>query len=166
SKPPLSAPSSASAPTSPPELEDEIGQALDSMFSESKPGTPDAAPSPSRGSRPPVVIGPSPLSGPGSPFEALNGNPEAGELTQISTSVPSVVAAATSAASAPPSSGPRPVEWFIAVHDEQVGPMGVEEIKQRFEKGEVGADTLVWSTGLTDWRPLSNVEELAETILP
>ncbi len=148
-------------------LEDEIGQALDSMFSDTKPAAAEPpAPSSSGGSRPPVVLGPSPLSrAPGSPFAALDArqdamlNFEAPELTQIAS--PALAGGGPPAAAASKAS-----EWFIAIQDEQVGPLKVAEIKERFEKGEVSSDTLVWATGQSDWRPLSSVEELAELVSP
>ena len=170
---PVSAASASDPPVSlgseaVPGLEDEIGQALDSMFSDTKSPAPGASPNSSGGSRPPVVLGPSPLSrSPVSPFgsrvsaastDALNFDPP--ELTQIASP------ATSGGNNSPPPGAPKTTEWFIAVQDEQVGPLTVDEIKGRFEKGEVGSDTLVWSTGLTDWRPLSNVEELAELIMP
>ncbi len=144
-------------------IEDEIGQALDSMFSDTKPATSVTTPAASGGSRPPVVLGSAPLSrGPASPFGALDASPS--EMVNFDPPELTQIASPSSAASSPPAA--KASEWFIAIQDEQVGPLKAEEIRARFEKGEVGSDTLVWATGLTDWRPLSNVEELAELIVP
>ncbi|MHB1845962.1 MAG: GYF domain-containing protein, partial [Deltaproteobacteria bacterium] len=57
-------------------------------------------------------------------------------------------------------------EWFVAVQDEQVGPLTADGVKERWEQGGVGADTLVWSAGMADWKPLSSVPELATLISP
>ncbi|HEY3445053.1 MAG TPA: GYF domain-containing protein [Myxococcales bacterium] len=52
-------------------------------------------------------------------------------------------------------------EWFIAVDDRPVGPVGFEEILARFKKGEVVAATLCWKAGMADWTPASEVPRLA-----
>lgn len=160
-------------------LEEEIGQALDSMFSD---GPTLAAPGSigiatevlaSGGSRLPIVIGaprsqaPLPVASPGGSGQRAGDDSDRAETRIFTATDMEKIAADMSMAPANGSSvGPKPIEWFIAVRDEQVGPLKVAEIKERFELGEVGTDTLVWSTGLTDWRPLSTVEELAELIIP
>ena len=65
-----------------------------------------------------------------------------------------------------PAAAPLPVEWYVAVNDQQVGPMSPEGVKARWEAGEVGPDTLVWCAGQPDWAPLSSVPELARFLAP
>jgi predicted Zn finger-like uncharacterized protein len=129
-------------------FEAEIGQALDSVFAEN--GAPPASASDSESNQleqAPADDGGSQQDSADEPAEssspALRSNP-----------------------GLQPAAAPSAVEWYIAVRDEQVGPLGVDEIKSRFERGEVGSDTLVWSAGLSDWRPLSTVQELAQMIVP
>lgn len=158
-------------------LEEEIGQALDSMFSDGETAVPGAAPSGS--SRAPIVLSGSPHSlAPVVPVPGMMGltpmseDSDRAETRIFSPSDMEKIAASTGSetASPPAPTTGAPVdkgtEWFIAVRDEQVGPLQIGQIKERFEAGEVAGDTLVWSTGLTDWRPLSTVEELAEHIIP
>ena len=57
-------------------------------------------------------------------------------------------------------------EWYVAIEDEQIGPLSVAEVKARWEAGEISPDNLVWRSGLDDWEPLSRVRELKRQILP
>lgn len=57
-------------------------------------------------------------------------------------------------------------EWFVAIDDEQVGPLTVDKLKDRWNQGEIGPDSLCWRAGLSDWLPLSEVSELAAVLAP
>jgi predicted Zn finger-like uncharacterized protein len=165
-------------------LEEEIGQALDSMFSDGETGPSLSVPPPSGGSRAPIVIGsprsqlpmvptapsvaaaasfPSPVDDDRAETRIFSSSDMEKIASEMSSPAPSTDPAAEAPAARPSSGG---TEWFIAIRDEQVGPLQIEQIRERFDAGEVVGDTLVWSTGLTDWRPLSSVEELAEQIIP
>lgn len=67
-----------------------------------------------------------------------------------------------------PAPAPAPVttEWYVAIDDEQVGPLRFEEVRARWEKAEIGPDTLCWRTGMADWAPLAQVSELADALAP
>jgi predicted Zn finger-like uncharacterized protein len=71
---------------------------------------------------------------------------------------------------APPEPAPRPAalssDWYVAIDDAQVGPLPPEAVKAKWESGEVGPDSLVWQPGLSDWKPLSSVAELAQFLAP
>ena len=56
-------------------------------------------------------------------------------------------------------------DWFIAIDDRQVGPVPLDDIKTRWEKGEIGPDSLCWRAGFADWLPLSEVAML-KSLLP
>ena len=56
-------------------------------------------------------------------------------------------------------------DWFIAIDDRQVGPIPLDEIKGRWEKAEIGPDSLCWRAGFADWLPLSEVAML-KAVLP
>lgn len=51
-------------------------------------------------------------------------------------------------------------EWYVAVHDEQVGPLDLPEIEGRWEAGEIGPNTLAWHPGMDDWAPVKDVPKL------
>jgi predicted Zn finger-like uncharacterized protein len=129
-------------------FEAEIGQALDSVFAEN--GSPPASASDSDSSQ----------------FEQSLADDGGSHENSADEPAESPSPALRSNPGLQPDASSSAVEWYIAVRDEQVGPLGVDEIKMRFERGEVGSDTLVWSAGLTDWRPLSTVQELAQMIAP
>jgi len=69
-------------------------------------------------------------------------------------------AEAPPAAEEPSSEEREKVEWYAAVDEQQVGPMSITEIGNRWEQGEFDAETLVWKTGFGDWLPIFEVNEL------
>ena len=38
-------------------------------------------------------------------------------------------------------------DWFVAVDDAQQGPLTLEKLKDLWERGEVGPDSLCWRSG-------------------
>ena len=112
------------------------------------------------------------------PPEAPPGEPPRGDGLdeELGQAFDKVMAGGGSDAPAPPHEEPAPpeaqspaalpAEWYVAIDDQQVGPMAPEGVKARWEAGEVGPDTLVWSTGQADWAPLSAVAELARFLAP
>jgi predicted Zn finger-like uncharacterized protein len=57
-------------------------------------------------------------------------------------------------------------DWFVAINDNQVGPLNFDGVLEKWEKGELSADSLCWKPGMPDWRALSSVPELAEKLAP
>ena len=57
-------------------------------------------------------------------------------------------------------------EWFVAIDEKQVGPLTLEKVKDHWERGEVGPDSLCWRAGFSDWIPLSEATELASVLAP
>ncbi|XXF80471.1 adventurous gliding motility protein GltJ [Myxococcaceae bacterium GXIMD 01537] len=57
-------------------------------------------------------------------------------------------------------------EWYVAIDEKQVGPLSVEKVKDHWERGEVGPDSLCWRSGFSDWIPLSEVADLASVLAP
>jgi predicted Zn finger-like uncharacterized protein len=66
---------------------------------------------------------------------------------------------------APPPSA-APYEWFVAVNEVQTGPLSESRVKELWDRGEIGPDSLTWRQGLSDWIPLSDVGELAVLLAP
>ncbi len=60
----------------------------------------------------------------------------------------------------------QPADWYVAIRDQQVGPLVPAAVKGKWESGEIGPDSLVWRSGMEDWKPLSTVAELAEMLAP
>ena len=48
--------------------------------------------------------------------------------------------------------------WHLVVNQDQVGPMTVAEVQQRFASGEVDGETFTWREGFADWLPLAQVD--------
>ena len=50
--------------------------------------------------------------------------------------------------------------WWYADGDKKIGPVALDELQRRFEKGLVIGTSLVWREGLESWQPLNSVDEL------
>ena len=72
-----------------------------------------------------------------------------------------VVRGTTDAAAAAPAAA-ADGGWHLVVDGEQVGPVPEADLRGRFERGEINADTYVWKEGFSDWLKLSAVPELAD----
>ncbi|MGQ0507406.1 MAG: adventurous gliding motility protein GltJ [Myxococcaceae bacterium] len=57
-------------------------------------------------------------------------------------------------------------DWFVAIDEKQTGPLTVEKLKDLWDRGEIGPDSLCWRAGFSDWMPLSEVAELASELAP
>jgi predicted Zn finger-like uncharacterized protein len=57
-------------------------------------------------------------------------------------------------------------EWYVAIDDNQVGPLPPTGVKTRWESGEVGPDTLAWRPGMGDWQAISTIPEMAQYLAP
>lgn len=52
-------------------------------------------------------------------------------------------------------------EWYFADGQERQGPLSADDMRQRFQQGEIALTTLVWREGFAQWAPLSEaVDEL------
>lgn len=75
--------------------------------------------------------------------------------------------ASASEAAAKPTNGEEPShDWFVAIDEKQVGPVSVEKLKDHWNRGEIGPDSLCWRAGFSDWLPLSEVAELTSVLAP
>src|SRR5258705_4387813 len=54
--------------------------------------------------------------------------------------------------------------WHLVINQDQVGPLTVAEVQQRFASGEVDAETFTWREGFADWLPLSQVDTFAALV--
>jgi predicted Zn finger-like uncharacterized protein len=61
---------------------------------------------------------------------------------------------------------PEKHDWFVAIHEKQVGPLALDKVKAHWDQGEIGPDSLCWRAGFSDWLPLSEVAELASVLAP
>lgn len=56
--------------------------------------------------------------------------------------------------------------WYAAIKDNVQGPLSVDDRKDQWSRGEIGADTLCWREDLGEWPPLTRLHNLAVTIAP
>jgi membrane protease subunit (stomatin/prohibitin family) len=55
---------------------------------------------------------------------------------------------------------PAAVQYFYAANGQQAGPVSFEQLRALFAGRTVNKDTLVWKQGMSDWKPINEVEEL------
>ena len=56
------------------------------------------------------------------------------------------------------------VEWFVAVDDNQIGPLDMGEIKTYWQQGKIDRDSLCWKSGMRDWVPIGTLDGLFEQL--
>jgi len=67
-------------------------------------------------------------------------------------------AAAEAAAQQEAAASASDAVWHLVIDQEQVGPMTVAEVHDRFARGEVDIESYVWREGFADWEPLGSVD--------
>jgi len=62
-------------------------------------------------------------------------------------------------------SGPPPLpsaeQWFVGWNGQQLGPFDRAQLAQRAAGGELRPDTLIWTAGMAQWTPASQVAQVA-----
>jgi predicted Zn finger-like uncharacterized protein len=96
------------------------------------------------------------------------GEPVGDQARESKSSTPDAVRKLAEAESQPeePKAAAPANDWYVAIDEKQVGPLTLEKIKEHWERGEVGPDSLCWRAGFSDWIPLSEVTELASALSP
>src|SRR6476469_6280668 len=51
--------------------------------------------------------------------------------------------------------------WHLVINQDQVGPLTVADVQQKFASGEVDGETFTWREGFADWLPLAQVDAFA-----
>ena len=52
--------------------------------------------------------------------------------------------------------------WYLVIAQDQVGPLTVADVRERFAQGEVDRDTYIWREGFADWSPLGTVDPFTD----
>ena len=52
-------------------------------------------------------------------------------------------------------------QWYMAIGGHQVGPVSADEILSNIRNGSAAPDTLVYTSGMTDWAPIRSVPAFA-----
>lgn len=52
-------------------------------------------------------------------------------------------------------------QWYLAIGGQQVGPVGEDEVVRNMQAGTVDGNTLVFTGGMSDWKALKDVPQLA-----
>lgn len=105
----------------------------------------------------------------GLPGSALSTDFDEHESTRVIDAATVAQLARESSASEPAAEkaeAPPETNWFVAINEKQTGPLTLDEVKEHWDKGEVGPDSLCWREGFQDWLPLSEVKSLAVVLAP
>lgn len=94
--------------------------------------------------------------------ESLN-TPSSTESKAVTDSAPQQ---APVAAPPPPLPVAPEVTWHVAVDGQATGPHDLAAVKTLIGKGDLKADTLVWSEGMDDWQAASTIDSIAKLIPP
>jgi len=54
--------------------------------------------------------------------------------------------------------------WYVAVNDEQIGPVSLADMSNYWDRGELDEDSLVWKSTLADWLPMREAVELRDFV--
>jgi len=49
-------------------------------------------------------------------------------------------------------------EWFYVQDRQKVGPVSKEQIRSLYEQGTISGEDLVWTQGMSEWKPASQVQ--------
>jgi hypothetical protein len=55
---------------------------------------------------------------------------------------------------------PQETQYFVAVDGKQTGPFDLSALREKASAGQLTRRTLVWKSGLTEWKPAEAVAEL------
>ena len=51
--------------------------------------------------------------------------------------------------------------WYYSENNQQLGPVSEDDLKQKARSGGLKPTTLVWKDGMSDWKPIADLPELA-----
>ena len=71
-------------------------------------------------------------------------------------------AGAEDAAASEPASADEPAGWHLAINGDTVGPLSEDEVRRRYDAGQVDKSTSVWQEGFEDWLELGQIEAFAD----
>jgi membrane protease subunit (stomatin/prohibitin family) len=58
------------------------------------------------------------------------------------------------------------IRWHVAAEGQATGPFSGDQLTEAVAAGRLGADTLVWRSGMTEWTPAGRVPDLAGLFPP
>jgi hypothetical protein len=50
-------------------------------------------------------------------------------------------------------------KWFVYLKDHHIGPLALDEIKDKMNQGEVSVENYVWAEGMADWQLMKEVRD-------
>lgn len=164
-----------SAPFSASELDDEIGQAFDSVLggrgSSSIPVPAAEGTVTDPNLTMPMAAAGAPagglvVSGAEDPDRLATRVMDLAQYANLSRAGASDLVSAASRGNGATEAATKTTDWYVAINDRQLGPFDIDAVREHWDKGELTPDSLVWRAGFGDWKPLSTVGELANLVAP
>ncbi len=57
-------------------------------------------------------------------------------------------------------------DWYVAVDEKQIGPVHLEKLKEYWNSGEIGGESLCWREGFDDWVAIAETPALLSILSP
>jgi predicted Zn finger-like uncharacterized protein len=73
-------------------------------------------------------------------------------------------AARADAAAHPAASGDAATEWHVSVADNDQRTMSLADLVTAYNAGTIAQDTFIWTEGMDDWKPLSEVDAVVSAL--
>ncbi len=54
--------------------------------------------------------------------------------------------------------------WYYSQNNQQLGPVSEDQVKSMLRAASLSSSSLVWKEGMTDWKPVTEIPELAIAI--
>jgi predicted Zn finger-like uncharacterized protein len=93
--------------------------------------------------------------------EAEGGAPAAGGFDQKETRVFDYAGGGGADTNGAAAAAGGDAVWYLVIDREQVGPLSVAEIQDKFGRREIDSDTYGWREGFGDWQRIGNIPDMA-----
>lgn len=56
------------------------------------------------------------------------------------------------------------MQWYYSKNAAQLGPVSLDELRAKIASGEISGSEMAWREGMPDWRPISSIAELQDSM--
>jgi hypothetical protein len=56
------------------------------------------------------------------------------------------------------------MQWYYSKNATQLGPVSLDELRAKLASGEISGSDMAWREGMPDWRPISSIAELQDSM--
>jgi len=91
-------------------------------------------------------------------MEFEEGEPETAAAASPAAAAPATAAAAAAPAAAAAAPAPSNEAWYYLANGDQTGPVSIDQLGALCADGTLGAEDLIWTESLGDWKKVSDVD--------